>query len=165
MNPAAAERQAPVPPRTTGPSSKWQVVGMLWLVCFFNYADRQSIFSVFPKLHEEFGFDKAQLGLIGSAFMWVYAAGAPFAGFICDRFRRKDLILGGCLFWSSITMTTGFCRELWHFVTVRALEGLGETFYFPASMSLASDYHGPKTRSRALSFHQSSVYIGTIGGS
>ena len=52
---------------------------MLWFVCFFNYADRQAIFSVFPKLKEEFGFDKVQLGLIGSAFMWVYAFGAPAA--------------------------------------------------------------------------------------
>ena len=77
---------------------------MLWFICFFNYADRQAIFSVFPKLKEEFGFDKVQLGLIGSAFMWVYAAGAPLAGVICDRFRRKDLILGGCLFWSFVTM-------------------------------------------------------------
>jgi MFS family permease len=140
------------------------VVVMLWFVCFFNYADRQSIFSVFPKLHDEFGFDKAELGLIGSAFMWVYAAGAPFAGYICDRFRRKDLILGGCVFWSFVTMVTGWCRSLWQFVFVRALEGLGETFYFPASMSLTSDYHTPKTRSRALSFHQSSVYVGTIAG-
>jgi MFS family permease len=32
-------------------------------------------------------------------------------------------------------------------------------------MSLASDYHDQRTRSRALSFHQSSVYIGTILGS
>ena len=47
---------------------------MLWFVCFFNYADRQAIFAVFPKLKEEFGFDTVQLGLIGSAFMWVYAA-------------------------------------------------------------------------------------------
>lgn len=138
---------------------------MLWFVCFFNYADRQAIFAVFPKLKEEFGFDTVKLGLIGSAFMWVYAGGAPFAGFICDRFRRKDLILGGCLFWSFVTVTTGWCHKLWHFVTVRALEGFGETFYFPASMSLTSDYHGPRTRSRALAFHQSSVYIGTILGS
>jgi MFS family permease len=144
---------------------KWQVIAMLWFVCFFNYADRQSIYSVFPKLKEEFGFDKVQLGLIGSAFMWVYAFGAPVAGYICDRFRRKDLILGGCLFWSLVTVATGWCSKLWHFVTVRALEGLGETFYFPASMSLASDYHDQRTRSRALSFHQSSVYIGTIAGS
>jgi MFS family permease len=138
---------------------------MLWFICFFNYADRQAIFSVFPKLKEEFGFDKVQLGLIGSAFMWVYAAGAPFAGWIGDRFRRKDLILGGCLFWSFVTITTGWCSKLWHFVTVRAVEGFGETFYFPASMSLTSDYHEPRTRSRALAFHQSSVYIGTIVGS
>jgi len=144
---------------------KWAVVGMLWFVCFFNYADRQAIFAMFPKLKEEFGFDKVQLALIGSAFMWVYAAGAPLAGYICDRFRRKDLILGGCLFWSFVTITTGWCSKLWHFVTVRALEGFGETFYFPASMSLVSDYHDKRTRSRALSFHQSSVYVGTILGS
>jgi MFS family permease len=138
---------------------------MLWFVCFFNYADRQAVFSVFPKLKQEFGFDKIQLGLIGSAFMWVYAFGAPFAGLIGDRFRRKDLILGGCLFWSAITVMTGWCARFWQFVAVRALEGFGETFYFPASMSLLSDYHGAQTRSRALSWHQSSVYVGTIAGS
>lgn len=144
---------------------KWWVVFMLWFICFFNYADRQSIFSVFPVLGPEFGFDKFQLGLIGSAFMWVYAAGAPLAGFAGDRLRRKDLILGGCLFWSFVTAMTGWCGRLWQFVTVRALEGVGETFYFPASMALVSDYHGRATRSRALSFHQTSVYVGTIAGS
>lgn len=138
---------------------------MLWFICFFNYADRQAIFSVFPKLKEEFGFDPVQLGLIGSAFMWVYAGGAPFAGFVGDRLRRKDLILGGCLCWSGVTVLTGRCSNLWQFITVRASEGLGETFYFPASMSLVSDYHGRQTRSRAMSLHQSSVYIGTIAGS
>ena len=137
---------------------------MLWLICFFNYADRQSIYSVFPKLHEEFGFDKVQLGLIGSAFMWVYAAGAPLAGFAGDRLRRKHLILGGCLFWSLITLLTGRCTRFWHFVTVRGIEGMGETFYIPAATSLVSDYHGPRTRSRALAIHNSGVYIGTIAG-
>jgi MFS family permease len=141
------------------------VVAMLWFVCFFNYADRQAIFSVFPVLREEFGFDAVQLGLIGSAFMWVYAFGSPFAGFIADRFSRKHLILGGCLFWSAVTVMTGWCGKLWHFVTVRALEGVGEMFYFPASMSLMGDYHDRRTRSRAFSFHQSAVYAGTIGGS
>ena len=143
----------------------WWVVFMLWGVCFFNYADRQAISAVSKPLQQEFGFSDTELGWIGSAFMWVYAAGAPFAGFICDRFRRKDLILGGCLFWSFVTITTGWCSRLWHFVGVRALEGLGETFYFPASMALVSDYHSPRTRSRAMSFHQSSVYLGTILGS
>src|SRR6476660_5995026 len=110
-------------------SYKWWVVGMLWFICFFNYADRQAIFSVFPKLKEEFGFDKFQLGLIASAFMWVYAAAAPFAGFIGDRIRRKHLILGGFLFWSGVTVTTSWATNLWQFFTIRAAEGFGEAFY------------------------------------
>ena len=83
---------------SVGPNYKWWVVFMLWFICFFNYADRQAISVVLPKLQSEFGFDKEMQGYIGSAFMWVYAAGAPFAGYIGDRVRRKDLILGGCLF-------------------------------------------------------------------
>jgi MFS family permease len=31
-------------------------------------------------------------------------------------------------------------------------------------MSLISDYHGPRTRSKAMAFHQSGVYAGTIAG-
>ncbi len=147
-----------------GDTYRWWVVFMLWFVCFFNYADRQAIFSVFPLLESELNLSKVQLGIIGSAFMWVYAALAPFAGFTGDRINRKVLILGGFTFWSIITVMTGWATRFWHLVTFRALEGFGEAFYFPASMSLISDYHGRETRSRAMSFHQSSVYIGTIGG-
>jgi MFS family permease len=157
--------EEPAAPASVSPRYKWWVVFMLWFVCFFNYADRQALSGVAPKLKEEFGFTNDDMGLIGSAFMWVYAAAAPLAGFIGDRIRRKDLILGGCLFWSLVTVMTGWCGKLWQFVSVRALEGFGETFYFPASMSLVSDYHSSGTRSRAMSFHQSSVYAGTILGS
>lgn len=143
---------------------KWIVLGMLWLVCLLNYADRQAISSLFPLLERDYGFTKAQLGLIGSAFMWVYAASAPFAGFAGDRLPRKGMILGGCLFWSLMTVMTGFCGRFWQFVASRALIGLGESVYFPAATSMISDYHGTRTRSTALSLHQSAVYIGTIVG-
>jgi MFS family permease len=143
---------------------KWIVLGMLWLVCLLNYADRQAISSLFPLLERDYGFTKAQLGLIGSAFMWVYAVAAPFAGFAGDRRSRKGLILGGCLFWSLMTVMTGLCGRLWQFVATRALIGLGESVYFPAATSMLSDYHGTRTRSTALSLHQSAVYIGTIVG-
>lgn len=143
---------------------RWWVVGMLWLVCFFNYADRQAIFSVFPLLKEEMGLSNVQLGIVAGAFMWVYAAFGPIAGLIGDRFNRKTLILGGLLFWSVITLATALSTEYWHLVLFRALEGLGEAFYFPAAMSVVADYHGPSTRSRAMSLHQSSVYAGTIAG-
>jgi len=146
------------------PSYKWLVVAMLWLVCFFNYADRQAIFSVFPVLKSEMGLSDLQLGLVASSFMWVYAIMAPAAGLVADRFNRKTLILGGLIFWSAVTAATALSTNYWHLVICRALEGLGEAFYFPASMSLVSSYHDPTTRSRAMGMHQSSVYAGTIAG-
>src|SRR5215472_18838059 len=105
-----------VVPKPATPNYKWWVLSMLWFVCFFNYADRQAISSVFPKLKTEFGFDKVALDFIGSAFMYVYAFSSPVAGYLGDRLRRKDLILGGCLFWSAVTIMTDWCGKLWHFI-------------------------------------------------
>ncbi len=85
---------------------QWFVVGLLWFVCFFNYADRQAIFSVFPLLKTEIGLSDVQLGIVGASFMWVYAGAAPLAGLVGDRFRRKTLIIGGLIFWSVITIAT-----------------------------------------------------------
>lgn len=150
-------------PRQSG-TYKWCVVAMLWLVCFFNYADRQAIFSVFPVLKTEMGLSDVQLGIVGGAFMWVYAAAGPLAGLIGDRVRRKTLIVGGLIFWSLITVATAVSTCYWHLVLFRAIEGFGEAFYFPAAMSLISDYHGRDTRSKAMAICQSSVYAGTIAG-
>jgi MFS family permease len=144
-------------------SYKWFVVGMLWMVCFFNYADRQAVFSVFPLIERRFALTPVQLGVIGSSFMWMYALFGPLAGWLCDRFSRKRLILGALLFWSAATGATALAHSYWQLVFLRALGGLGEAFYFPASMSLISDYHR-ETRSRAMAIHQSSVYAGTIAG-
>src|SRR5512133_3770945 len=147
-----------------GRNYKWWVVFMLWFVCFFNYADRQAIFSVFPLLKTEMGLSDVQLGIVGAAFMWVYACFGFIAGIVGDRFKRKTLIIGGLIFWSMVTIGTALSTNYTHLVICRALEGLGEAFYFPASMSLLSDYHSRATRSKAMAFHQSSVYAGAIAG-
>jgi len=144
--------------------SKWRVVAMLWCIAFFNYADRQAIFSVFPLLEREMHLTPVQLGLLGSSFAWVYGLAAPLAGAIVDRASRKRVILAGLHVWSAICMATAASRTFTHLFLFRAAEGLGETFYFPASTSLISDHHDARTRSRALGLHQTSVYLGTIGG-
>lgn len=145
-------------------SYKWLVVGMLWFVCFFNYADRQAIFSVFPLIKGQLHLSDVELGVIGGSFMWMYAIFGPFAGWLCDRLPRKTLVLGGLIFWSLVTAAAAVTHSYAQLTICRALGGLGEAFYFPAAMSLISDYHGTATRSRAMSLHQSSVYAGSIAG-
>src|SRR6202167_3019692 len=145
-------------------SYRWSVVAMLWCISFFNYVDRQAIFSVFPLLEKELGLTMVQLGLLGSGFAWVYGISGFFAGFVVDRVSRKRAILGGLYAWSIICMSTAFSRGFRALFVLRAAEGLGETIYYPASMSMVSDYHGKETRSRAIGVHQTSVYAGTIAG-
>lgn len=149
---------------TPGPNYKWHIVVMLCGISFFNYADRQAIFSIFPLLEKEMQLTPVQLGLLGSSFAWVYGLCAPFAGIIVDRVRRKSAILAGLHAWSFICMATALSRKFRQLLFFRAAEGLGETFYYPASMSMISDYHGKATRSQAMGIHQTSVYLGTIGG-
>ena len=81
---ASAKAAVRRPGISRNPNYKWYVVGMLWFCGFFNYADRQAVYSVFPLLTREFGLSKPQLGLLGSAFMVVYAGASPFTGYTVD---------------------------------------------------------------------------------
>jgi len=161
VSPPARQDRLPLHQR---PRYKWLLVGMLWWMCFFNYADRQAIFSLFPLLQQEMKLSPIELGWLGSSFALVYGLLAPFAGNIGDLFRRKNVILFGLYAWSIICALTAISRQFWHLLFFRAAEGLGETFYFPATTSLLSDYHDGRTRSRALGLHNTGVYAGTIAG-
>jgi MFS family permease len=146
------------------PYYPWIVVGILWGCGFFNYADRQALSAVAPMLQKEFDLKDTQIGYLNSAFMLVYALTSPLTGYTVDLLSRRLLIPAGLAFWSLICTATAFCRSFVQLVLVRGAEGLGESFYFPASMSVLADYHGAETRSRAMSIHQTSVYVGTAGG-
>ncbi len=152
------------PARVFSPQYRWWVVLMLWGMCFFNYADRQAVFSVFPLLQREFHLGLIELGLLGSAFAWIYGLGAPLAGLIVDRIRRKSAILTGLHLWSAICIATGFSRTFRQLLLLRAAEGLGETIYYPAATSMIGDYHSRGTRSRALGILVTGVYAGTVAG-
>jgi MFS family permease len=159
--PAKLEPGAPL---ATTDVYRWVVVLFLWLVCFFSYADRQAFFSVFPLLQKEMGLTTVQLGLLGSSFAVVYGLSGPFAGYVVDRIRRKTAILGGLQVWSIICILSALSRSFFQLLIFRASEGLGEAIYYPAALSMVSDYHGKGTRSRAMGILQTSVYAGTVGG-
>jgi len=63
----------------------WVVVALLWVIWLLNYLDRQVIFSLFPLIKAELHLSAFELGLAGTAFLWVYAAASPFAGYLADR--------------------------------------------------------------------------------
>jgi MFS family permease len=142
----------------------WIVVGLLWVVWLLNYLDRQVVFSLFPLLRHDLNLSDLQLGLLGTSFLWVYAAASPFSGYAADRFGRKRIIVGSLLVWSLVTWLTAMARNLPEMLAARALMGISEACYLPAGLALIAAFHGPKTRSRATGIHYSGSYLGTVLG-
>ncbi|MCX6617385.1 MAG: MFS transporter, partial [Acidobacteria bacterium] len=88
------------------PHYAWLLVGLLWVVAFLNYVDRQVIFSLLPLVEKEFRLTGAQLGFLSTVFLWVYGLASPFAGYLADRFGRVRMILVSLIIWSVVTWAT-----------------------------------------------------------
>src|ERR1700682_355402 len=102
----------------------WFVVAMLWLVVTLNYIDRQAVFSVFPLLRKELGASDVALGSMASVFLWVYACASPFAGYIGDLFRRRNVIIASLILWSLFTFATGLATTTFELIIFRGLMGV-----------------------------------------
>lgn len=152
----------PILKKAIAPYYKWELLILLWLAFFFNQADRQIFSVVLPLIRTDLSLTDAELGLISSVLVWTYGLLVPVAGFVGDRFSKKRVVGISLLFWSMATLSTGLCTTLIQFILLRGVAtGGGESFYAPAANALLSQYH-QKTRSLALSIHQTAVYAGII---
>ena len=66
----AVQRKTQSATFSVGPNYKWAIVLMLWIVSFFNYADRSAVTAIFPVLRKDLHFTTEELGLLGSSFLW-----------------------------------------------------------------------------------------------
>ncbi|GAB2767295.1 MFS transporter [Rhabdobacter roseus] len=146
----------------SGGFKHWELLVLLWLAFFLNQADRQIFSVVLPLIRADLGFTDAELGLIASSLVWTYGLLVPVAGFLGDRFSRRNIIGFCLLFWSVATLFTGLCVTLLQFILLRGIAtGGGEAFYAPSSNALLGEkYH--QNRAFALSIHQTAVYAGII---
>ncbi|MBZ2185565.1 MAG: MFS transporter [Bryobacter sp.] len=140
------------------------LVVYLWIAFTLNYVDRQMVYSIFPALRADLGFDSARLGLLASVFMWVYTLGMPVAGWMADRWRAGRLVWLSLVLWSAATIGCALAGSAWVFLGWRGMIGLTEALYFPAALQLLAARYPVETRSRALGFHQSAMYVGVMAG-
>lgn len=142
----------------------WLIVALLWVVGMLNYLDRQVIFSLFPPLKTEFRVSDTQLGLLSTAFLWIYGLFSLPGGYLADRFSRKSVIVFSLVVWSLVTWATAHAGSFSQLLTARALMGVSEACYLPAALALIADHHGERTRSLATGLHQSGLYTGVVLG-
>ncbi len=140
------------------------VLAMLTLLNLLNYIDRYIFSALVPYIKADTGYTDAQLGLIGSAFTWVYTLCSPLFGYFGDRYHRGRLIAVGIFVWSLATAGAGLARSLWQLLVARAAVGVGEANYATIAPSLLADYFPKARRGLAMSIFQATIPIGAAAG-
>jgi len=141
-----------------------RLVLFLWFAFALNYVDRQMVYSMFPALMADLGFEGAKLGLIGSVFMWVYTLAMPVAGRLADIWRRDLLLIASLLLWSAATLGCGLAGSENSFLVWRGVMGITESLYYPTALAILASHYSEGMRSKALGFHQSGMYVGVLVG-
>ena len=144
------------------------VLAVMVAINFLNYVDRYVAASASPLIQSEFHLSDALVGLLGSAFLLVYALSALPFGYWADRGVRKTVLAVGVGIWSLATLFTGFSRNFVQLFLSRAVLGVGEASYFPAGTSLLADYFPKEQRGRVASIWGAGsafgIAVGFAGG-
>src|SRR5215471_6367727 len=142
---------------------------ILFIINILNYADRYVLPAILPRVRADLGLTSLEAGLLGSSFLIVYALATLPIGVWADRGIRKNIVALCVGIWSVATCLAGFTRNFVQLFSVRAVLGIGEAGYGPASLSLLGDFFSKARRGRILSYWSSGTLLGaaigfTLGG-
>ena len=143
-------------------SRRWFILGFFVLSTAINYLDRQTLATLAPLLRAEFGLSNAGYGLVLTAFSLTYAAAAPFAGMMIDRFGLNRSISAAVAVWSLAGIATGFTRGLGGLVGCRAVLGAAEAAGIPAAGKAIHRYLRPAERALGNALNQAAVSLGLM---
>ncbi len=135
-------------------------LAILIAVNILNFYDRHVIGALTEPIRKEFGLSDSQVGLIGSAFIWLYAlVGLPL-GKIADRRSRKKLLAGGMAVWSALTAVAAMAANYTMLLFSRLGFAVGEAVVAPAATSWIGDEFPAAQRSRPLAWFMLGVPVG-----
>jgi MFS family permease len=138
----------------------WFAVAVLFAVNILNFYDRHVPGALVEPMRKEFNLNDTQVGLLGSAFIWLYAiVGVPL-GVVADRWSRKQLLAWGAVIWTALTASAGLATTYSLLLFSRFGVGLGEAACAPTATSWLGDLFPPGKRSRVLALFMMGVPIG-----
>ena len=100
-------------------------------LAIITYMQRVVISQAAPSIQEDLGLTRIQMGLVFSAFSWMYSIFEIPGGFAADRWGARRVLPGIVSAWSLFTAATGWCWNLVSLVLARGLFGMFQAGCFP----------------------------------
>ena len=141
---------------------KWWALGVLWVACLLQQGMRQIFPPLAPAIGDGFGASAAFRGSVMGVFTLVYALSVPFSGMAGDFLSRKRIVIFSLAVFSLGVMGAGWAGGILGIVVLYgAVNGFGQSFFYPAATSLVQQLH-TDSKATALSILQLALYSGII---
>ena len=164
MRPTAQPAAPPIPP-LAGPRIRngLTILLILDLAYFLNAMDRQVFPVILPDVREALGVTSSQVGLLATIFtLGMGLAGIP-AGYLTDRWGRKNMILAGLVLFSVTTALQAVAVSWFDMAAYRVISGIGEGIQNAALFAAAGSYFH-RNRGLAIGTLAAAYGIGAFTG-
>lgn len=122
--------------------------------------DRSNISVAATAISADLKLSTIQLGLIFSAFGWMYVAFQIPGGIIIDRFSPRVLYAITLCSWSVVTLLQGITRGFYSLLGLRMATGMFEAPSYPINNRVVSSWFPENERASAIAVYTSGQFIG-----
>jgi MFS family permease len=140
------------------------VILVIGLAVLLNYVDRASLATAAPILQGELALSASEIGVLLSAFFWVYAPAQLLAGWLVHRYDIRIVLAAGLALWGLATVMTGLAVGFASILLLRLLLGLGESVMFPSWQLILARHTAEHERGRANGVIGSGQGVGPMLG-
>jgi MFS transporter, AAHS family, 4-hydroxybenzoate transporter len=113
-----------------------------------------------PALIKEWGISRAALGPVFSASLVGFFVGAPFFGYLGDRFGRRLAIISSLLFIGVTTLACAWASDLQQLLWLRFFSGLGLGGVLPNVIALNAEFAPKRLRATMLVIMSMGISLG-----
>ncbi|MDF2958289.1 MAG: Major facilitator family transporter [Paenibacillus sp.] len=117
-----------------------------------------------PTIGKEFQLTASQVSWVVTAYIIVYAIGSVTYGKLADKYRLKDLLTVGLIFFAVGSILGFAATHYWMIIAGRILQSVGASVIPATAMIIPVRYFPPETRGRALGITSSGLALGTAIG-
>jgi MFS family permease len=136
------------------------VLLLLCLMYGITYIDRVNVSTAAAGFAKDFDLNKAEIGLVFSAFAYPYLVFQIIGGWISDRYGARRTLIACGIVWGSATILTGLAGGLSSLLIARLLLGFGEGATFPAATTAMCRWVPKAGRGRAQGLTHAAARVG-----
>ncbi len=142
---------------------RWWLLTLLFTAMLISYAHRGalSVAVAASSMSQDLHLTEAGIGILLSAFFWIYSFMQMPSGWVVDRFGVRRAYALGFTFWSLTSMLTGLAGSFGTLLGLRVSLGVGQAISFPATSRAVANWFKERERGTVTGIYLTGVRFGT----